>query len=173
MSVCKHCNNEFVKKSYQQEYCCNDCKILASRKRTLEKKHNARYEEFEQHRISKCPVCEREFERVFSPTWRQQKYCSATCRKRVEVLNGSKKITDNFYKDKTRFNGNKHNVLIRDNFECQFCKAKKHLVIHHLDGSGQSDDVNNEMDNLVTLCKSCHAKLHSYINKFNKSNSTR
>ena len=33
----------------------------------------------------------------------------------------------------------------------------RRLDVHHLDG----DLLNNSEDNLVTLCRDCHAKLHS------------
>jgi hypothetical protein len=169
MSICKECNNEFTKKSYQQEYCCNQCKIVASRKRSLERKHEERLKEFENNKISKCPVCKKEFEKQFCSTWRQQIYCSSSCRRRAESLIGNKKELGEQYKDKIRFDGNKQHVLIRDSFQCQFCNIDKQLIIHHLDGSGNNEQPNNDMDNLVTLCKSCHGRLHNYINKFNNN----
>jgi len=58
----------------------------------------------------------------------------------------------------------KETVLARDNWKCQWgkaCKGKflypKDLVIHHIDGN----DRNNEMKNLITLCKKCHVAFHS------------
>ena len=53
-------------------------------------------------------------------------------------------------------------VLNRDNYTCQHCKGKSkdfHLHIHHIifRRNGGSDDV----DNLITLCKTCHNSLHN------------
>lgn len=53
-------------------------------------------------------------------------------------------------------------VLTRDNYTCQHCKGKsknKKLEVHHIvyRSNGGSDD----QDNLITLCKSCHDKVHS------------
>lgn len=57
------------------------------------------------------------------------------------------------------FENAKAYVLTRDNYACQCCKAKKGtLHVHHIvyRSKGGSDDT----DNLITLCKNCHAKLH-------------
>jgi len=43
-------------------------------------------------------------------------------------------------------------ILYRDNFQCQRCHSHKQLEIHHQD----SNPSNNNIDNLLTLCKSCH-----------------
>lgn len=167
MKNCKECGTSFEPKSYQQEYCCSNCKMKASRKRQLEKQKQERLLEFEANKIGECPVCGLKFERTYGRTWRQQKYCSYTCRRRAETLFQGKSEKDLQYKDMIRFDGNKANVLRRDNCRCQFCNADKNLIIHHLDGSGNSDTPNNEMDNLVTLCRKCHARLHQYIDTFN------
>jgi hypothetical protein len=52
-------------------------------------------------------------------------------------------------------------VLSRDNYTCQYCKGKskdKRLETHHIifRTNGGSD----EQENLITLCKICHDKLH-------------
>lgn len=55
-------------------------------------------------------------------------------------------------------------IFVRDNFDCQLkilCKDKniliKDLVIHHID----FNDENNNVNNLVTLCRFCHAGFHA------------
>lgn len=55
-------------------------------------------------------------------------------------------------------------ILVRDNFECQWdknCKDKKigieDLVVHHID----FNDRNESSDNLIVLCRFCHAGFHS------------
>lgn len=40
--------------------------------------------------------------------------------------------------------------------ECAYCNSTKNLLIHHLDENRH----NNELSNLVVLCKSCHQKHH-------------
>ena len=47
-------------------------------------------------------------------------------------------------------------VLERDNSQCQRCESIEALLVHHLD----LDDRNNKLDNLITLCSTCHLELH-------------
>ncbi len=56
-------------------------------------------------------------------------------------------------------------VFSRDNFKCQWgvcCKqqniAKDKLIIHHID----FNDKNNDLKNLITLCKKCHCLFHTF-----------
>ncbi len=55
-------------------------------------------------------------------------------------------------------------VYTRDFNECQWqikCKNdNENLFIHHID----SNERNNTLDNLITLCSSCHAYFHLHIN---------
>jgi 5-methylcytosine-specific restriction endonuclease McrA len=59
-------------------------------------------------------------------------------------------------------------TLARDGYKCTDCgiaNEVKHLVVHHMDGSRRFGErrMNNSLDNLVTLCKPCHAKEHGYL----------
>jgi hypothetical protein len=59
-------------------------------------------------------------------------------------------------------------VLKRDNYTCRFCgltneehikKWGSRINVHHKDGEGTcSDNPNNIMRNMITVCKSCHTK---------------
>lgn len=59
----------------------------------------------------------------------------------------------------------------RDNWTCQICKKKcvgkskrykkRVIAAHHLDLNCK----NHELNNLITLCRSCHIKLHSRLCK--------
>ena len=60
------------------------------------------------------------------------------------------------------FANTKAYVLNRDNYTCQYCKGKSKdskLEVHHIIFRcyGGSD----EPENLITLCKTCHGKLHA------------
>lgn len=51
-------------------------------------------------------------------------------------------------------------VLFRDNYSCQKCKCTKaKLHVHHIKFRSQGGT--NTPDNLITLCESCHSKLHN------------
>lgn len=53
-------------------------------------------------------------------------------------------------------------ILNRDKYICQHCKGKSkndRLEVHHI--IFRSDDGGDEPENLITLCGSCHIKLHN------------
>lgn len=64
------------------------------------------------------------------------------------------------------YSGNRKEVLKRDNYMCQICfglSGFKKLIIHHKDNKGSTKpekEQNNLLTNLVTLCNSCHSRLH-------------
>lgn len=56
-------------------------------------------------------------------------------------------------------------VMRRDNFTCRKCRyvgrwRDKKLAVHHIDKSGQTENPNNSLKNLMTLCVNCHGKAH-------------
>jgi len=68
------------------------------------------------------------------------------------------------------FANTKAYVLNRDNYTCQHCKGKSKdskLEVHHIvfRRNGGSD----EQYNLITLCKTCHDKLHKGLINLNKN----
>lgn len=65
------------------------------------------------------------------------------------------------YRDKKYFNGLRKQVLDRDANACQSCFGPGQ-VVHHIDGNGRnSENPNNTMENLITLCRSCHLDIHN------------
>lgn len=60
--------------------------------------------------------------------------------------------------------------LIRDGYKCTKCGTSKSLVVHHIDESRKTGNMNNNLSNLVTLCRKHHAEVHGLIMK--KSNKT-
>jgi 5-methylcytosine-specific restriction endonuclease McrA len=64
-------------------------------------------------------------------------------------------------RDERRFSGVRVTALERDGRRCRLCLATtadgvRNLVIHHIDGTKD----NNVLDNLITLCRSCHPSVH-------------
>ena len=60
------------------------------------------------------------------------------------------------------FSNMKAYILTRDNHTCQYCKGKSkdlQLQVHHI--IFRSKGGSNNESNLITLCKTCHKKLHS------------
>ena len=58
------------------------------------------------------------------------------------------------------YKNNHEAVLNRDNYTCQYCKTKKGTMhVHHI--IYRSNSGSDTMENLITLCESCHRKLHN------------
>lgn len=55
--------------------------------------------------------------------------------------------------------GNYDEILTRDNRLCRLC-GQRNLVIHHIDGSGETVKPDHHPNNLITLCKACHNHVH-------------
>jgi 5-methylcytosine-specific restriction endonuclease McrA len=131
----------------------------------------------EKNILLKCFFCKSNF--LVDKCHSYQKYCSINCRntnfrklnpnkvkeykKRERRKNFEKYRTNNeIYHDKVRFGGNRRKVMERDKFTCINCSRKYpyvNLVVHHIDGNNKK----HVIDNLKTLCRSCHAKEHRNI----------
>ena len=66
-------------------------------------------------------------------------------------------------REQFQFDGRREEALKRDDYTCQNCgcSEKSKLVVHHLDEQGRNKKIkNNSLDNLQTLCRSCHVEVH-------------
>ncbi|GIW70313.1 MAG: hypothetical protein KatS3mg101_1060 [Patescibacteria group bacterium] len=62
-------------------------------------------------------------------------------------------------------------VYARDGWACKICKKKLqagNIVAHHIKSFSNHKDKRLDVDNGVTLCRSCHALIHNPKNKFIK-----
>lgn len=55
----------------------------------------------------------------------------------------------------------RRDVLNRDHNTCIQCKVSKNLEVHHIYSYTKYSELRTDVDNGVTLCKSCHVKFHS------------
>jgi hypothetical protein len=114
----------------------------------------------------KCQYCKKEYKFRSNKTCCNY-ICSAKLRlkkiKENPVLYKKFKEQDNKRKHKYRFGTNDlSEIFKRFDGKCKFCGVKAQ-VIHHIDGNGDPRDkstLNNNIDNLIPLCRACHAKLH-------------
>lgn len=136
--TCPNCGTVFVPARGQQKFCSKEC--------TDEK-----YYEANRERI-----------RARSKEYRHNNLGQERERKRRDRENNKERYQqrDFEYHDLTRFGGNKQLILERDGFRCTVCGSTNDLSVHHKDFSGQSEKPNNSTDNLMTVCKSCHTKIH-------------
>ena len=78
-----------------------------------------------------------------------------------KIITKSKKLNKyELYIHGTKWRKIREKVIERDGGKCKRCKCKKTLQVHHL----VYDNLFNEeehLDDLVTICKKCHFKLHS------------
>lgn len=52
----------------------------------------------------------------------------------------------------------KSRLFLRDGKKCKICLSDVNMEIHHKD----RDRNNNNEENLITLCRNCHRKLHKF-----------
>lgn len=74
-----------------------------------------------------------------------------------------KKWNKKFYKTYT-WETKRKEILKRDNFECQMCKGEglysKATTVHHVKHYDKFPELGLTDDNLISLCASCHNKVH-------------
>lgn len=89
-------------------------------------------------------------------------YCSNNCKMNCPTFNKIK-YPKGFKKGTSREVSTYLRKLCfkRDDWECQKCGARKNLHCHHINGYAQNKILANDIDNVITLCKSCHKKVHS------------
>jgi 5-methylcytosine-specific restriction endonuclease McrA len=106
--------------------------------------------------------------------WREYAKRNRTKRKLYEFKRYHKirknKILSKKYTKELLLRQNKFKFGVKDvsiiykkfNFQCISC-GKKAELIHHLDGNGYNKkNKNNDINNLVTLCRPCHIKHHLF-----------
>jgi len=174
--ICAICGEQFEVKPAQRsqkKYCSGDCKrkaenISAKIQRALIRKAKPVV-------VKKCEFCKKEFT---PPINNYAKCCSQQCQEKNYRKNNRDKVNKakreyarknpektrrwcmNAH-NKKRFGGNRRKVLERDIFTCTNCPKsypEYRLAVHHKD----EDKQNNTMENLITLCCSCHAKEHKF-----------
>lgn len=55
----------------------------------------------------------------------------------------------------------KRTVLARDGYKCRVCSSTTDLQVHHITYIGLGG--NEELEDLATLCGTCHSKLHKLL----------
>lgn len=151
-----------IKSKYQ--FCSRDCaykgRSIGIVKRTINKPYNCKRKQPKQ-----CIICGSDF--IYRK--KSQKHCSRKCfeTSHRDNMRGKKNpfYIDGRSKNKCSYRGDdweqiRLEVYRRDNFTCQLCKKKcknKEIQAHHITKYRITKD--NSMDNLVTLCNVCHAKV--------------
>jgi len=116
-----------------------------------------------------CLHCEQKFN-VFLYRKDKAKYCSKICLAKSKIGVDSKNwkggITSETRKIRCseEYNKWRKSVYARDNWTCQHCQVKqKHPIAHHIKTFKDFPELRFESDNGITLCRSCHKKVHEEI----------
>ena len=159
---CKECGKEFIVPSANQnkQFCSNKCyRAFYNKIYNKKSSDNIKQKWLESDkRFGICPICGETFERDSNHP--DMVYCSRSCYDKQRRLDGKYKGKDERYLSKIRYGGNREQIFERDEHKCKLCGSNKNLDIHHIDFSGESEVPNNETNNLITLCRSCHMKVH-------------
>lgn len=131
---CTHCGSEFEPESKVHKFCSKNCSNRNKCQRYYYRKHEE-----------------------------QKKRVLKNYHKRVstEEGRGNERIINRRAKANQRFGiKDRQEVLGKFNNQCVYCD-KKAVIIHHLDHNGRGKNTpNNDVENLIACCRSCHAKLH-------------
>lgn len=132
---------------------------------------------FRKKKMFQCPACNR-YRAEQASDWGKPKFscgfCGATSTivKTIPIYEGTfpfrKKVGEEYEFeieriDKAEIRGQnwskiRREVLERDKHKCKKCGNRENLHVHHKTPIAQGGK--NEMRNLVTLCRECHAKEH-------------
>ena len=160
MNTCTICGQQFVPAIWRPK--ARTCSIKCNQRRQDARRRESRLQWKPDGPSRPCVTCGTEFVPL-KYGGKRQLHCSALCRGRAANRAASKR-NPHQVRDRARrwkLNGNWKLALERDNHTCQICGAqKKRLTVHHRDGSGEDTSPNHDLDNLMSLCYSCHNKLH-------------
>lgn len=163
---CEYCHKTlFRSPSYRRSnkhFCDNECRLKYNRGNNHPRANRV---------VTNCVVCNKE---LCVPVSRfiagRGKTCGKECM--YKHLSGKFKGTDNPYY-KPGINGYRGSnwseqrklALDRDSYTCQICESKDMLHVHHVKPFNEFEDhlVANQLENLLTVCCSCHSKIEKRI----------
>ncbi len=157
--VCIRCGKHFFVNeggNMAQKYCDSNCQLSA--------KAEKKAAEVEARREAKiCEYCKNAFV-TGKYTAHKQRFCSLECRSKARnkqryAIGADKSKARNAYK--YDFKRIRPQVLERDGNKCVICGSTEKLHAHHWDNSGGSEQVNNALYNLGTVCDVCHYAIHN------------
>ena len=160
--ICEHCGKKFKSLEKRTKFCSHICANIHRTNPKYKAKHI-------------CETCGKEFYEYLSQTKNNKHtYCSLKCKAKNEkiLFKGEKSIRWNKNKPlEERERDRKYpeyyewrrKVYERDNYTCQCCGDNKghNLVAHHILNYSEHKDKRTDIDNGITLCKTCHMEYHN------------
>jgi len=162
------------KQAEKRKYCSEKCEGEA-RSSKIKGENNPAWKD--EKAIIECRWCGKKNE--FKPSFENKKFCDEECYSKwqSEYKKGKNTGSDNpmWKEDPSRdyrygrnWTVQRRRAIERDNHECQLCKSVKNLEVHHKKPISTFDRSEsewwkeaNDLENLITLCVSCHKKLHA------------
>ncbi|MGM0582976.1 MAG: HNH endonuclease [Bacteroidota bacterium] len=183
---CDFCGEEIIKSpalinAYDKHFCDNECKNKWLKENAIQGKEHYNWKggASRANKKTKCAYCNKE---ILVTKYRLEGYnnnfCSNECKNKFFGNNHKLENNFNWRGGKSfelypiEFNDSlKNKIKKRDNNTCQICGVKGKdatLHVHHIDYNKD----NSSMNNLITLCNSCHSKTNfdrEYWEKFFKN----
>ncbi len=153
---CIVCGKEFEYKRSDHVSCskkCNFKKYTTENKEKVREKYLLDYKDNRERYVEKAKI------------YREKNREKINRKRREEYKKNPQKYKDcqKELHDKKYFGGNRETVLVRDDYTCQVCgynkREKQSICVHHIDW----DKTNNTLQNLTTLCSSCHRTEHNAL----------
>ncbi len=154
--VCQHCGEDFLakddRKNRPTKYCSRRCRDSARSGRV---------------RLT-CRHCGREFDRkAYMQDWSQERgpFCGFRCyglwqKKNVKGTAHPSFRAQSPARGASQLKRARAEVLGRDGHRCVRCGSEYRLHVHHVKPWEPDQGDPHVVDNLVTLCASCHRRLH-------------
>ncbi len=176
---CENCGKKFKVNKYEKrngrKFCSLECRGEKQSER-MKGKNNPSWKEKEKLR---CEWCGKIF-KIKPSLSQERRFCSDECykkwlsenRKGCAWLDEKNPSWKGGVTDDRRFYGcnweeQREKRLKKDRYKCQLCDSKKDLVVHHKRPLRTFDKTKedwykkaNDIENLITLCRSCHSKQH-------------
>lgn len=153
---CLHCKKEFTTDNQRKLYCSHEHAVRFRYLKDKERHHAIWRRYYQRHKEVLIP--------------KKIAYLKKHA-DRVREVNNKATLK---YKDKTRLDGKKQEVYEKFGNKCAHCGSTKTLNIHHIDNQGWWDGgtPNNNLENLLLLCGSCHQKLHWQTTRVKRKSDT-
>ncbi len=155
--TCGGCGKKFTRTSNRQWWCSRSCADKCKRRVAREeRKLHPSY-----HRV--CGYCKKEFDTGLS----KKTFCTIEHKEKFYNEIQKKLGLRNVYRQGKLCSGKWHETLQQAEYSCQVCglssttSKSDGLVVHHLDGNGAYMNIpNNDLDNLMVVCRKCHKMFH-------------
>lgn len=154
--VCIVCKKEFVSVKSTTRFCSNHCRCNNYYYSHLEYNRERSIKRYFQEKDNNYEKL-RDLNKKASKRYKDKN----RARIRIEGVLYQRKTKQSMkYRELKKFGGKRNLVLKRDNYKCTSCGSIKRIIVHHIDKTGCLENPNNDENNLITLCSSCHINTH-------------